>query len=47
MKRHNDFSGKCTICNKVVRLEHKGERDLIRHMSTESHKKNDDVVLVF
>ena len=25
---------------KVVRVEHQGERDFIRHMNTESHKKN-------
>ena len=43
MKRHDDFSGKCRICNKVVQVEHQGECDLIRHMNTESHKKNADM----
>ena len=43
MKRRDGFSGKCTICDKVVRVEHQGERDLIRHMNTESHKKNADM----
>ena len=40
MKRHNDFSGKFTIYDKVVRVEHQEECDLIRHIDTESHKKN-------
>ena len=43
MKRHDDFSGKCTICDKVVRVEHQGERHLIRHMNPGSHKKNADM----
>ena len=28
------------IRDKVVQVEHQGERDLIRHMNTESDKKN-------
>ena len=40
MRQHDDFSGKCMICNEVVRVEHQEERNLIRHMNTESHKKN-------
>ena len=43
MKRRNDFSGKFTIYDKVVRVEHQEERDLIRHIDTESHKKNADM----
>ena len=43
MKRHDNFSEKCTICDKVVRVEHQRERDLIRHMNTESHKKKTDM----
>ena len=43
MKCRNDFSGKFTIYDKVVRVEHQEERDLIRHIDTESHKKNADM----
>ena len=43
MKRRNDVSGKFTIYDKVVRVEHQEERDLIRHIDTESHKKNADM----
>ena len=40
MKRGDDFSAKCMIYNKVVWVVRQGERDFIRHMNTESHKKN-------
>ena len=42
--KDNPHSCLCTVCKKQVSCAHQGERDVLRHIDSVSHKRNAQVL---